>query len=287
MQGPILVVGASGFIGSNLMNYLSFRKDVYGISRRGPICVDITNYGHLEHIIKEIKPRTIFNLTTYGGSSAQTDSTQIYNINYMGANNLLRILKEIGYDAFIQAGSQSEYGLNCAGPLEEDRLIPNSDYAVAKIGVSYLINYYGKALGFPCAHLRLYSIYGPGEGETRLMPKMVAYGMNKNYPPLADADVTHDFVYIDDCIEALVLAAEKIKCVKGEAINVATGVATSLRDVALTAKKVFDIPHDPVFGTMPNRKWDLTNWYGEPAKAQAYLGWKYKTTLEEGMRRMM
>jgi nucleoside-diphosphate-sugar epimerase len=286
LKGPILIVGASGFIGTNLYNHLmKTRSDVYGLSRRSKLSVDITNFEHLKYVLHEIKPRTIFNLATYGGTSLQTDSPQIYNINYMGTNNLLRIMKEIGYDAFVQAGSQSEYGYNCEGPLEEDFLSPNSDYAVAKIGVSYLIKYYGN--NFPCVHLRLYSIYGPLEDEIRLIPKMVVYGMNGCYPPLADKDITHDFVYIDDCLEALIKAAVNIDNARGEAINIATGVATSLEDVALTSQRIFNIQERPVFGDMPNRKWDLPNWYGNARKAEHLIGWKYHTTLEEGMRRMI
>jgi dolichol-phosphate mannosyltransferase len=69
----------------------------------------------------------------------------------------------------------------------------------------------------------------------------------------------------------------------GISINIATGTKTTLEEVAFKAKKIFKIKKDPVFGTMENRKWDLTEWYGNPSLAKKILGWEAKTSFEEGL----
>jgi len=298
LHGPILIVGVSGFIGANLYFGLSkYRDDVYGCSRnpkrnwrlseapgRNLISLDITNHEQLKFALNKLRPRTIFNVSAYGGYARQSDSDTIHKVNYLGTNNILRVLSELGCDAFVHSGSQSEYGLNCTAPNEDDELIPNSDYAVSKVGADYLIKFYGRILNFPCVNLRLYSVYGPWEERDRLISTLVLNGLLGKYPNLADKTISRDFVYIDDCIMAFVKSAlTACKNSPGSSINIATGIKTTLEDVAKTAKKVFSIKADAVFGVMHNRKWDLSNWYGNPDLAEKLIGWKYRTSFEAGL----
>jgi polyisoprenyl-phosphate glycosyltransferase len=297
--GPILVVGASGFIGSKLFYNLSkYRDDVYACSRNVKqswrlgeaklsrlINLNILHYDRLKEVIDNLKPQTIFNLSAYGAYSRQTDVENIHLTNYIGTLNLIRALMDVGCSAFIQAGTSSEYGLNCAGPDENGELTPNSDYAVSKASASYLIKYYGSILNFPCINLRLYSVYGPWEERDRLIPTLINSGLQGKYPNLVNKDISRDFVYIDDCLNAFVKAAlTACRTSPGISINIATGKKTTLEEVANIAKKIFKISKKPVFGSMENRKWDLSEWYGKPDLAEKVLGWKYKTSFEEGLK---
>ena len=63
--------------------------------------------------------------------------------------------------AFIHAGTSSEYGAHSAGPSEDCELAPNSHYAASKAAAAGMLRFMGKERGFPCANLRLYSVYGP------------------------------------------------------------------------------------------------------------------------------
>ncbi|MDD5489274.1 MAG: NAD-dependent epimerase/dehydratase family protein [Candidatus Moranbacteria bacterium] len=297
--GPILIVGASGFIGSKFFFNLSrYRDDVYACSRNAKqswrlsaaessrlINLDILNFDSLKNAIGRLKPQTIFNLSAYGAYSRQTDTEKIHQTNYIGTLNLIRALMETGCSAFVQAGTSSEYGLNCAGPDENDTLSPNSDYAVSKVGASYLVKYYGTILNFPCVNLRLYSVYGPWEERDRLIPTLISNGLQGKYPNLVNKDISRDFVYVDDCLNAFVKAAlNACKTNPGISLNIASGIKTTLENVAKTAQKIFGIQNEPVFGSMANRKWDLVDWYGNPDFAEKIMGWKYKTSFEEGLR---
>ena len=299
LAGPILIVGASGFIGAKLFFSLKkHREDVYACSRNpqgswrlnstqslNMINCDITDFDAVKKTVNAIKPMTVFNVAAYGAYSRQTDPDQIHRTNYLGTLNLLRALSDTGCRAFVQAGTSSEYGLNSAAPKEDAELTPNSNYAVAKAGAGYLVKYYGKILNFPCVNLRLYSIYGPWEEKDRLIPTLIANGLKGRYPHFVDRSISRDFVYIDDCNEAMVKAALTVcNTNPGISINVASGVRTTLEDIATTAKKVFSIKDEPVFGSMANRKWDLSNWYGDPELAQRLMGWKATTPFEEGLK---
>ena len=299
LPGPIMIVGVSGFIGAKLFFSLrKIRHDVYGCSRNPQhswrlantqtdniVNCDITDFDSVKRVIGSIKPMTVFNMAAYGAYARQSDPDKIHQTNYIGLLHLLRALSDTGCRAFVQAGSSSEYGLNCANPNESSELVPNSDYAVAKVGASYLIQYYGKLLSFPCVNLRLYSVYGPWEEKDRLIPSLIANGMQSKYPNLVDKNISRDFVYIDDCNEAMVKAALTLcRTNPGISLNIASGVKTTLEEVALTARKAFAIKEEPVFGSMANRKWDLSNWYGNPELATKLMGWKAKTSFDEGLR---
>lgn len=197
---------------------------------------------------------------------------------------MLKISREYGVEAFVQAGSSSEYGLNCTAPAEESALVPNSDYAVSKGAASLLISYYGKVLGFPCLNLRLYSIYGPFEERDRLFPRLIEFGLNNKFPPLVGPEISRDFVYVDDATEAILRAAV-MGCTsgQGESVNIASGIKTTLGELANKIKVQLGISQEPVFGAMPPRKWDLSNWYGDPSKAKSLLKWQVRTGLADGI----
>ncbi|MBF0362194.1 MAG: NAD-dependent epimerase/dehydratase family protein [Oligoflexia bacterium] len=305
LNGPIFIIGASGFIGAKLFfNLQKIRDDVYACSRAPRhgwrmasvsnsnklLDLDITNFELLRNIIYKYKPKTVFNLSAYGAYSRQNDFSKIHNVNYTGVLNLIKVLQESGVDAFVHAGSSSEYGLNCKGPSEDAELIPNSDYAVSKVAASYLLKYYGKFFDFPALNLRLYSVYGPFEERDRLIPTLIEHCMDGGrYPNLVDKDISRDFVYIDDCLHALVRSALTIGKLKdkdhhGISLNIASGKKTTLEDVVLCARKIFDIKDEPKWGSMTNRKWDLTNWYGDPSLANKLLNWSSKTSFEEGLK---
>lgn len=300
LAGPILVVGASGFIGSKLYFSLAKRRDdVFAASRNASqswrlattaktdhcIDLDILDLENLKNRLETLKPKTVFNLSAFGAYSRQSDAVKIHETNYTGTLNLILALQEVGCEAFVQAGTSSEYGLNCTNSRESDELIPNSDYAVSKVGASYLLKYYGQFQNFPGVNLRLYSVYGPWEEPERLIPMLVTNGLNSKYPNFVNKEISRDFIYVDDCTAAFVRAAGTVcKSKPGISINIATGTKTTLEQVALTAQKIFHIKDEPVFGTMENRKWDLTDWYGNPDLATKELNWQSSVSFEEGLK---
>lgn len=299
LEGPILLVGASGFIGAKMYYSLrNIRPDVYVISKRARQSwrlsmadkdrlsdVDILHYEALSTYITALQPKTVFNFSAYGAYARQEDSEKIHQTNYIGVLNLIKALREVGCSAFVQAGSSSEYGLNSAGAKETDELIPNSDYSVSKIGASYLVEYYGRFFNFPGVNLRLYSAYGPFEERDRLIPALIKQGIKGGYPKFVNKEIARDFIYVDDCTNAFVKAAlTACRDNPGVSVNVASGKQTTLEDVALTARKVFKIKDKPEFGVMPDRKWDLKKWFGDTAFAKKTIGWQAKTSFEDGLK---
>jgi nucleoside-diphosphate-sugar epimerase/glycosyltransferase involved in cell wall biosynthesis len=299
LEGPIAIFGAGGFIGANLTRAISeVRSDVFaithhayvpwrllGISSNQIAKCDVTNPSEVRELFRTYPFRTVLFFATYGGYSKQSNVEQIYQTNIIGLLNVLNAAEERGISAFVHAGSQSEYGLNCSGSSEDWALMPNSHYAVSKVSASYMIQHWGKQKQMPCINLRLYSVYGAWEEPDRLIPKLIEHGLKGEYPPFVDPDISRDFVYISDVIRATLLAAVRgVQSARGESINIASGQKTTIREVAKIAREVFALNADPAWGDMPNRAWDLKDWYGNAAKAREKLGWETQVQFIDGLR---
>lgn len=299
LQGPIWVIGASGFIGAKLFASLrALRSDVFALSSNleggwrslhlpasSRLHLDITKAEEVAHLVRTRRPQTIFNLAAYGAYERQSQPMRIHQVNYLGTLNLLLALQESGCAAFVQAGSSSEYGLNCSGPREDAKLEPNSDYSVSKAAAGHLLWFYGHLRNVPCCHLRLYSVYGPWEERDRLVPRLISSCLNGHYPPLVRPEISRDFLFVDDCTRAF-LSAALTGCTSspGENFNIASGRETTIREIATLVGQITGVAHPPEFGAMPNRRWDLSRWYGDASKAREHLAWEPRVSLEEGLR---
>jgi dolichol-phosphate mannosyltransferase len=146
-----------------------------------------------------------------------------------------------------------------------------------------MIKYYGTLKEMPVANLRYYSIYGPFEEPDRLIPQLIDKGMNGTYPPLVQPDISRDFVFVEDAVYATILSAIKIQNIRGKSLNIASNKKTTIRDIASAIKEIFNLTTDPAWGNMPNRKWDLKEWYGNAALAKELLGWQNETSLIDGL----
>ena len=241
---------------------------------------------NVDRMLDEVQPRTVFNCIAYGAYSFETDGELILRTNLMSTHALLERLTTRNIAAYIHAGSSSEYGENAAGPEEHDFLAVNSEYAVSKAACAHLIHYYGKQHGLPSANLRLYSVYGPLEDPSRLMPKIVQHGVRGELPPLVDPHIARDFVYSDDVVDAFVAAASELREDDyGDSFNVGTGRQTTIGELAEVARELYGIEQPATF-TMPPRRWDVGDWYANSARAQKVLGWEARTPLEDGLERM-
>ncbi|ACT96304.1 NAD-dependent epimerase/dehydratase family protein [Dyadobacter fermentans] len=300
LKGPVFVFGASGFIGANLFNDIfKIRKDCYAVTHDATkawrlkllnvpfeniIHCDILSDNSIKEVFEKYKPQTIFNLAAYGAYSKQSNVNLTYETNVLGTVNILQnCSKEMVY---IHAGSSSEYGFNCTSPKETDRVEPNSHYAVSKVSAAYLLEYYAKVAGLKTLNLRLYSIYGYWEEPDRLIPRLIENARKKGLPSLVSPDISRDFVFVEDCVEAFLDAALNINDEKsGRSYNIATGRKTTMGDLVEVTRTAFAIAKEPEWGSMSNRKWDLADWYGDPSAFEKDFGWEARTSLEDGLKR--
>jgi polyisoprenyl-phosphate glycosyltransferase len=302
-RAPIVVTGSSGFVGANLLrHFVAKGAPVIGIegptghdwrTRNIPglelVKLDLCSETDVKAFIRESKPLAILNCAAYGAYPSQTEANRIYRVNFDGTRYMLEALRgSKTFRAFVQAGSSSEYGLNCSGPNEDAPTSPDSDYAVSKVATTALIQCYATKYGFPGWVLRLYSVYGPFEDFSRLMPRLLLKARDKDLPPLVNPAISRDFVYVDDvsrAFEAVIERADRLR--PGQIYNVGAGVRVTLEELVQVARATFGIEKIPQWGSMPDRHWDHADWYSNPRKAEVELGWSAKATLVDGLKATM
>ncbi|MBK9140911.1 MAG: SDR family NAD(P)-dependent oxidoreductase [Candidatus Melainabacteria bacterium] len=296
----VLITGASGFVGANLTRrllrdghrvtvLLREQSDTWRIddvlADLDVRSLDLLDLAAVRAVTGEIKADWIFHLAAYGNYSWQEDWRQIVDTNLTSTINLLEAASETGFDAFINTGSSSEYGICDHAPLESERVEPNSYYAVTKAAATAACRHVAAVRDLYIPTLRLYSVYGPYEDPRRLMPTIIRKGLEKDLPPLVDPDIARDFIYTDDVVEAYLAACKPASTERAPIYNVGSGVQTTIKEIVDLAREIFCIEKTPVWGSMDNRKWDASVWVASIGKIEKELGWKPDTSLRDGLSR--
>ncbi len=294
-----IITGGTGFVGANLARrllhaghevHLLVRPShaewrIEGIKREVEFhTVDLRDKDSLQSVIKQVRPERVFHLAAYGAYPSQADVHEMVATNITGTINLLEACLKVGFEAFVNTGTSSEYGVKAFAPAEAEVLEPNSDYAVTKASGTLYCSHAARRHNANLCTLRLYSVYGPYEEPTRLIPALIVRGISGRLPPLANPDSAHDFVYIDDVCDAYLLAAARTGIEHGAIYNVGTGRQITLREAVEVARRLMDIQAEPDWNSMPERRWDTKNWEADSGKIRRELGWRPRYSFEQGFR---
>jgi len=296
MKPKILVLGASGFVGAGVFEYLTEQGfQVFGASRtinpwRIPQSIR-DNYLGIKNedrtsLLNEIKPNVIINFAASGAYSFQSDFTSIVNSNLIFLEKVAKWSNE-NSTYLINAGTSSEYGANSAGPSENSLPKPNSFYAITKLAGTQLLEFYS-SLGLHSVVLRLYSVYGPKEDSSRLMPAVMRGVIKGDWPDFTDPLISRDFIYLDD-VCSLILQLIQSKDENSDKIfnvyNVGTGIKTTIGDLIKILELDFGMPKvDRV--NFPKRKWDVEDWYANIDKISQELEWRPAFDVNAGLLKM-
>jgi nucleoside-diphosphate-sugar epimerase len=298
----VILTGGSGFIGANLARRLL--EDGHELHllvrpsearwRLDSVVGDIHFHDLalqqqelVEEVVTGIDPHWIFHLAAHGSYSTQQDVQNIVTTNFNGTVNLVEACLKTGFEAFVNAGSSSEYGHKSHAPKESELPEPNSHYAASKAAATLYCQFTANSQKRRLTTLRLYSVYGPWEEPTRLMPTLMLYGLRGELPPLVSPTIARDFVYVDDVIEAFLMAAETTTDDYGCVFNIGTGIQTPLHELVESVRRQFEITSQAEWGSMPDRHWDTDVWVADPSSVKADLGWKPSHTIDEGLRQFL
>lgn len=299
-----LVTGAAGFIGSALAKRLVDEGNMV-------VTIDNLSTGYVENIpdgVEFIKgntydPEVINQLNKYkfdaifhlagqsGGVACWDDPIYDMNSNITATLMLLDYARLTGCKTFVYASSMSVYGDENPCPVrEDDNLKPKSFYAVGKMASEQYMRIYSNEYGIKCTALRFNNTYGPGQNMANLKQGMVsiylAYAIkDRHIPVLGDKNRYRDFVYIDDQVEACVLASRGNE---DELFNVYT-TATNRKT---TCEKLVELirsylPFEVTVKYEGSTQGDQFGIYCSYEKINNSLGWEPKTKLEDGLKTMV
>jgi UDP-glucose 4-epimerase len=212
-----------------------------------------------------------------------------YNeIDATGTLKILEAARQAGVRKVVYAASSSAYGDQPQLPKCEDQLpSPISPYAVAKYVGELYLTVYAQLHGMETISLRYFNVFGPHQDPKSLygaaIPAIVSRVVKGVSPTLyGDGEQTRDFCYIDNVVNANLLAANT-KGLKGQVVNVACGQRVSVNDIVRLANRYLGSDVKPTYA--PPRVGDVKDSWADITLAKQVIGYEPKVFFEEGLRR--
>lgn len=300
-----LVAGATGFIGSALVQRLSaegipafclVRPASAGRARisnlPGVKLLETEDYesSTLAQKLSGIRTDVVFNLASAGVAPEERDPHLLLAGNLNVVAGLIAATSAWPLRKFIHVGSCSEYAPAPEGHklTEQDLLQPTSLYGAAKACAHIYGLAFAKSRGLPFVTLRLFGVFGAGEAPNRLVPYLMSH-LRRDVPvDLTPGEQARDLLYVDDIVEALLQGAQSEGVTVGSTYNVCSGKGTRIRELSEEVAKVMNKPKSLLrFGDRPYRA-DESMWIvGDNSQFSACTSWTPKVSIEEGIRKMV
>jgi len=299
----VLVAGGAGFIGSHIADrlagqdievtvldnlYAGLLENIENCNRSRKfrfVRGDVRNFNVVKRLVKDVD--AVFNEAAVVSVSRSLENPLLANeVNVGGTLNLLKASLDSGVRRYIQASSASVYGNTETLPVDET-LAPNpvSPYAVAELAAENYAKVFYRAYGLETVCLRYFNVYGPRQtfsvysGATTIFLNKLSRGQRPVI--FGDGDQTRDFVYVEDVVEANMLALSSRKAV-GEALNVGTGIPHTINELVQGLQERLGKQRlKPIYKS--SRQGDIRHSYASIEKAKRMLGYKSKFSLDEGI----
>lgn len=303
----VLIAGGAGFIGSHLADKLlnegmevTVLDNLYTgklanlqhcRSKRGFKFVkgDVRNAKTVKLALKDAE--AIFNDAAIVSVPRSLENPMLANeVNAGGALNLLTACLKSGTKRFIQASSASIYGNTKTLPVNENALPnPLSPYAVAELAAENYAKAFHQVYGLETVCLRYFNVYGPRQTYSAYSGAVTIFlnQLLQNTQPtiFGDGNQTRDFVYVEDIVQANLLALTTKKST-GETFNVATGTPQTINELVNTLREKLGKQHlTPIYANA--RPGDIKHSYANIDKAKKMLRYNPNFALDEGIKRLV
>jgi len=308
-----LVTGGAGFIGSNLVEYLmtfgakkvrvldnlstGFSKNIEEFENNRAfefIKGDIRDLNTCREAVNGID--IVLHQAALGSVPRSiTDPITTNEVNINGSLNMLVAARDANVNRFVYAASSSTYGDSKEMPKVEEKIgKPLSPYAITKYVNELYADVFARTYGMKSIGLRYFNVFGrkqsPEGAYAAVIPKFVIQLMKHDSPVInGDGEYSRDFTYIDNVIQANLLAAftqnpEAINTV----FNVAYGERNTLNQLTMHLKE-FLSAYDPLIADVeikhgPNRVGDIPHSLASVQKSQTLLGYKPQFDLRKGLK---
>jgi len=294
----VLITGATGFVGQHvLVQGLALGVELHALSRAEQhsdgVCWwqgDLLDADATKQILSQVRPDGILHLAAGGVAYGAARNRDVLRVNVEG----LAVLLDAARDADISphvviAGSGFEYAPQNQPLREDDPIAPTSVYGVSKAAATLLARLY--AVSFPISVLRLFSLYGSGEQEPRVVPYVIAQTLRGLPVELTPGEQVRDYAYVKDAAEGFwrTLASPPI-ATAFRVWNLASGVSITLRSfLEILGQLLLErgLTPDLRFGTRPYRSDELMTYAADIEKLRAALAWSPSTSLSAGLSAML
>ena len=285
----VIVTGASGFIGLNLVKTLvSLGANVMVIDRIQP-AEHLPNvefeWADLRHLDKTYEADYLIHLAAITNAGyAEKYPLDTYEVNVLGTVNLLNHVKVNRRVLF--PSTALIYKASHVPLTEDSEQDPASVYAQSKVIGEQVIKFHCQRMGIAYTVVRFFNVFGPGQIPLYIVPQVVHQIMEDRKVVLRNGSVVRDLLYVDDCIDAVLKLAVSEEA-ENSVFNIGSGRKVEIIDVARAAVRVSESPDVEVVDLKQNIEYSPTAIIADIGKVQATVDWDPGTTLEEGMKAML
>jgi dTDP-glucose 4,6-dehydratase len=303
----VLVTGGAGFISSNFIRYLldatpyevvsldaltyagnvENLTDVMTHERLSFVHGDIRDGDLVRDVVAQVDVIVNAAAESHVEKSIAHGASEFVTTNVEGTRVLLDAIRERPVERFILISSSEVYGTAQYAPMDEGHpLLPRSPYAATKAGADRLAFSYYVTYDLPIVIARPFNNYGPRQHPEKVVPRFILQALCDE--PLTihgDGEASRDWLYVDDHAEAIqALIEADLDGLAGEVVNVATGIDISIEDIADRVLDVLGKPKE-LKERVPDRPGQVQRHIGSTEKAERLLGWRARTSFEEGLER--
>jgi GDP-4-dehydro-6-deoxy-D-mannose reductase len=288
-DGPVLVTGASGFVGRHLLEQLRSTHDVVGWSR-SPVAtelagvaswqqVDVTKREQVRSALRELRPRQIYH---FAGATqvdrSWTMPAEALETNVLATHHLLDALGRTGVAARVLiSGSATVYAPSTVPLAETSPAVPRNPYGLSKLAQEMLSVRAAAEDGIDVVITRSFNHTGPGQPESFVAPSIarqiarIERGLQEPVLKVGNLDALRDLTDVRDVVRAY--TGLMTSGVTGEIYNVASGVGRSIRSILDTLVAAATVPVRVEVEPARVRKIDTSALIGDASKLRALTGW--------------
>lgn len=299
VREPVLITGASGFIGGHLVrSIISTGKKPILLSRfdaasqkfddirdRARIMhADLTDGESIKKIIFETKPATIIHLAgTRGNGDARGAHIACEAINAIATAQILEAAVSASVERIVIVGSAEEYG-DQSGPLVESMPVqPRTPYGISKAKATEFALNMHRERGCPVVIVRPFSVYGSDQPRSMFIAEAVESSVRNITFQMSHGEQRRDLIFVNDVVRGLIAAAS-VERIEGQIINLGTGRAHRLRDVAEMIWKLTETEAPLAVGARYAPQEELHDTWADITLARRLLDWEPQVDLETGLR---
>lgn len=301
-----LVTGGAGFIGScvverlvkkgekvRVLDNFSTGKLKYLVPFKNKIKIikgDVKNQETVKKAVKGVD--YIIHLCAFRSVEQSVEQPKlVYDNNVTGTINVLEQAKSESVKKVVFASSSSVYGdvktSKSQKESDSDFAKIQSPYALGKLVAEKYCQIYSEVYNVPTICLRYFNVYGPNMNSNKYSLVMESFveGIKKNKPVEVhwDGKQSRDFIFVEDVADITIKSAQQKKILHS-VYNIGSGKAFSVLDILHTLEKVAGKRAKKVF--KPKRAGDVRKTLANISKAKRELGFKVKTNLEQGIRKV-
>jgi nucleoside-diphosphate-sugar epimerase len=288
----VFVTGATGFLGSHLVERLVHRGAAISVLARGRLDriaremprLNVVR-GDLGHAFSITDASTIFHLAAQSHvGHALDDPGQTFETNTAGTITVLEAVRRSpSVENLVFVSTAHVYGTPRYVPIDEEHPVHAQEpYAASKLAAEAFISAYSSAYGIPTAIARLFNTYGPRQHPDFVVPSIIRQALTTDSLTMGNLTPTRDFTYVDDVINALLRLAEA-----GEGVyNVASGVEVSIEALVTHVAQILGKRITVASQRARRRSTDteIDRMWADISRIKA-LGWQPCVGLHDGLTR--